>query len=528
MAWVKVLWIIINLLWLLAVFAVVGRADLRRAPREGSLLFLAAIVGAAVTAEYGPRFAINAPTVLHEGNSSRLLHVIFGIYHWSVGPNFRALAHWAGVVGPGLPLENVASLNLAMHWLNLVFLYALGWKITGSRVAGLVIAFAFATNPLVMVGSRSEESPNFVALYLFVSFYCLLAIQTARESGNRPALRIAWVAHALTLMLLLATRIEMAVGLPFWLVAAHEGAAGRSIAWTGRMAGRVAGSLILSVALALGLLLVERLKLPQDAAFGYHAALRSATGGIAHVFTPISYLLGSAHYLVLLLVPIGVWEAARRKGPLLWLLPVVLLAAAYSVAPDREYINRRHFLSTVPFWYVGAALGLAAVRRWVVARGWVFNAVMVLFFVLLRQPEPRFEGQLDRNEQKEVRFLMDALKRSPECKFVSWVDSVHEPPSRILIFSKSEPPRELTTAAMAPRGEAGCLRFYRNLDCNRLAVDRCDRWLSGIDPLTELRFKNMPYGDPRDYGEYEGEIRLGLYPVTVEDLGAWLREAGAS
>src|SRR6185369_8501621 len=137
---------------------------------------------------------------------------------------------------------------------------------------------------------------------------------------------------------------------------------------------------------------------------------------------------------------------------------------------------------------------------------------------------------LARNQQTEVRYLLDLVDRYPRCVFVAKTaraDFRSDTKSgyRWSAFGKLVPElREKDDAGASAEQMAGdlapqspCVLFYRSMDCDLVGLDDCRRETDGKVPLEERVLENLPYSEIYEYGAHRPEIRLAVYPVVVRD-----------
>jgi hypothetical protein len=452
-------------------------------------------------------------------------------------------------------------MNLALGATNAVLFFVYARAVLGRTLAALALAGAFVLNPGFLHAAVSELPSQAVTLYFFAGVVACAAIDARLFAPLDPArgerARVPWAGLALLALLtaiLAFVRLEIAgLGLAALAVAllrtaARTTALGRLrivrafssatpwSGWTGRqrLLAAVAALLVAAAAVAALAWLGRRPFPSGPAAWFYYGLnpltpqLRGAVPMIADVASP--GLLG--------LMAIGAVCALRHPARS-FLLPVALggLFGIYFVASHRAFYEVFRYLTLVlPVGCYLAPIGWRALEgacrrlpRPAVARALVGVAVVVLALVpppIARALRPGV--LIDRDQQREVRYLVELLDRFPDCVLVARTEralstfNVEGSPdaSRDLVLfgharawpeTVPDDGRPLATALAQRTVGARCVLFYRDLDCNLAAGDRCAPSLQGLAPVDERRFDSRPYSDAGEYGPIAPTVELGVY-----------------
>jgi len=130
---------------------------------------------------------------------------------------------------------------------------------------------------------------------------------------------------------------------------------------------------------------------------------------------------------------------------------------------------------------------------------------------------------LSRNQQLEIRYLIEKLEHYPNCDFLTRTQGrmgASDNDVWILFGNgrsgiETTPVRDESISAIAQElaPSSDCLVFFRNMDCNRTPGPNCDRMLDGFTRLDEVEVESRPYNDRMEYGKEEPTIRMGLSVV---------------
>ena len=248
---------------------------------------------------------------------------------------------------------------------------------------------------------------------------------------------------------------------------------------------------------------------------------------------------------------VGVASAVRR--PLRTaMLPITLVAlwAVYHAASHGAPYERFRYISmlTAPL-VVLAAMGIRDVEAFVRARpGWRSRCVWGLAALVGISAIPGVPGQsafalradvagerersilLARNEQNEVRYLIEATEAHPRCVFVARVSSAAErrdlPPLDSWIFFgaplrspliASARGRTLLEVTHQTVPDGPCVLYYRSFDCSFLrAHGECDADVGDARAIERRSFQSRPYADSVEYGELGSVVETGLFSMRSQ------------
>lgn len=542
-------WLVANAVALLLLAVVLGgwaraRADVRRAIIAALLCGGIAVAGVLL---FTPTpIPIGWVTVLHEGRSAANVRQLYGqTAHAGIG--FHYLVDL--VTRRDLTtLPAVVKLNLCLAAANTIIFAALAGARLSSRWGGLVFGALYLAN-INTIHAAFSETPAMAWTTLFW-LGCVAAAAIADRDHTTPRLRrlavallalIAGLAALLRgeLLVIGAPAVAVAVAKEWGVEAAIRRGAAR--AWT-LVRGLLAGPLwVLLAAVAAGLAIAF---VPWLGAVSYlidglaplnlsFLLLPQKLGMFLPVAVIALFILGvidtTRRCLQFFLLPIAVLSLAKVYASatqgvlesfryLTFLTPPVFLLAVFGVDALAELARRQAW----PSWWRRAAILLAALS----VSAWQPLGPREIFG--LRQHLPGLATPiplLARNQQSEVRYLLDLVGRHPECTFLIRtpdIGRVSDGPRgyRWSAFGGGVPSTETSdrgqsageaAAALAP--DATCVLFYRSLDCNLVGVDDC-RGVVGDTALEERVLPNLPYSDVLSYGEHVPEIRLAAYPVV--------------
>jgi hypothetical protein len=133
---------------------------------------------------------------------------------------------------------------------------------------------------------------------------------------------------------------------------------------------------------------------------------------------------------------------------------------------------------------------------------------------------------LDRDQQIEVRYLLRAVERYPECVFATRTVRARTFEGRFdsydhVVFGKPLPTpvvvedRGQTPAEVLEQHAAGtrCAFFYEGLDCNLIAANGCGEQTRGLARIDSISFGNRPYSDVPERGEHSPIVSLGIFAM---------------
>lgn len=525
----------------------------RRAVLGGAAAAGAALVALVLLAQHSVPLAWI--TVLQEGRTLRNVQQLYGMttHH---GPGFGAIIDVLS--GHGVTtLPALASFNLVLWAVNAVVFLFLAEAVLRVRWAALVLALTWAAN-LNTLHAAVSETP--AMLWTTLCWAGALAVAALAEPRATPRLR--WCALAcLAVLAALATLVRrelLLVGGPAVAVGAFV-AAGRgdrlhaAARWLGGVARALfAGPWWRLVLVVAGLVALERLPWPLHVRWVIAALqpfnptfldLPRALG----VFLPLGMLVlivlgivhGLRHWVAFALVPLTVLVLARLYASaghgvyfetfryLAYVTPLAFLLALFGFRELGALAARWQW----PWWWRRVALVALALTftlwrppgmlKELFGRGHALPGIGALPPALLRVSAPL----LAWNVQTEVRYLLDLVRRHPDCVFLTralraesrfddmpgaqWVAFGAALPTYRTLADAGQSPAA-AAAALAP--DAACVFVYRGLDCHLRDEHACPP-RDAHAPVEERVFENLPYNDIREYGAHEPEIRLGIYRV---------------
>jgi len=236
----------------------------------------------------------------------------------------------------------------------------------------------------------------------------------------------------------------------------------------------------------------------------------------------------------------------------------------YASGSSGPFLDKFRYLTFVtPFVSFLALFGFRELSSWAERLAWPawWRRVAVLLLVATvpawnpwqreffgrRQELPGVstaEVFLARNQQTEVRYLLDLLARYPRCVFVAKApraESASDPTpgyrwlafgTRVRALAEKDDASggaeqiDRVAAELAP--DAPCVLFYRSMDCDLVGLDGCTAETDGRSPLEERVVEDLPYSEIYEYGAHRAEIHFAVYPVVVRDQSALASAADAS
>ncbi len=496
-------------------------------------------------------------TVLQEGRSARNVRQLYGI-GTHAGSGFYELVGWIGG-GYGATLPSVVRANLCLAVVDTIVLFFVARQASRSWWASIAFAAAYACN-LNTINAAFSETPAMVWT-LLVWLACIVAGIVSDRDASR---RLRWLALAcLAALVVLAAgvRIEaVLLGAPALAIGvAHVVGAEGMLQRTLRGAGRrlrttiLTGPLVVFVLAGVGLLALEYVPMPDDWRYPI-VALRPLN------FSFLTWLQAIALFFpfaIVVLFLLGMIHGVRQWFDF-FVLPISLLVMlnVYASGSSGAFLDKFRYLTFVtPFVLLLALFGsrelssLAERLAW--PAWWKRVAVLLLVatipawnpwpreFFGRRQQLPGLataESLLARNQQTEVRYLLDLVARYPRCVFIAKTlraESATDTRTGDRWFAFGTPVRALAekedavggadeidrmAAELAP--DAPCVLFYRSMDCDLVGSDGCDAETKGRTPLEQRVLENLPYSEIYEYGAHRAEIRLAVYPVAVRDRSA--------
>lgn len=488
-------------------------------------------------------------TVLQEGRSARNIRQLYGL-GTHAGAGFDALVGLVGGHGP-TTLPAVVRVNLALFAVDTVVLFFLARHVLCSWWASLAFAAAYTCN-LNTINAVFSETP--AMLWTLLVWLAPTVAAVVADGAAAPRLRRLAVA-CLGVLVVLATGVRteaLVLGIPALAIAVAcvveaEGRLQSGLDNVGdRLRTIVAGPLPAFLAAATALLALEYL--PITDAWRYPmAALRPLDFSFLTWLQAIALLFPFA---IVVLFVLGLVHGVRRWFAFL-LLPISLLVLlkVYASASHGAFLDKFRYLALVtPFVLLLGLFGFRELSSWAERLAWPawWKRLAVLLLVATvpawnpwqrelfgrRQELPGVTTAapfLARNQQTEVRYLLDLVARYPDCVFIAktpraesaadvrigyrWL--VFGGPVRRLVETEGAGPAERIATELAP--DAPCVLFYRSMDCDLAEFGDCTAETSGRIALEERVLENLPYSEIYEYGAHRPEIRLGVYAVGGGD-----------
>jgi len=496
-------------------------------------------------------------TVLHEGYGYQNLMQLIGLGVHS-GPNFLVWQEFwverGALAVDAEILRATVFVNLCLGVVNVTAFFVAAYLSTRKLLAGLLLSVLMAGN-VCYVNSLVSETPAQLVLCYFFMFALAAASINARERLGRT---VSWIAALQLFMvgfLLCATRQEMIVlVLPAVLAGFIRLYSLDSLVW-----GWLKSWWRLAVRhwrLVLPVVLVVAVASTFWWADYHHAGEARVGWAIDGLFpfnpsflTPPWFLMAYLPLGLVLLFILGVVHSFRRpfKFFLLPLSLLILWRVIYSATHGwgGPFYERFRFLTLLsPICVFLAVYGLQELKYWLERISWLkrraklFAALFGLTFLLWwplgwgvyfdrghRLPGiPSSRALLSRNQQTEVRYMLDLMDRYPECLFMTrnmkyagdgkltyywgWFGKQ----VRMDLFE--EKPGETPEAAAAEFApDRACVLFYYGLDCNKQSGDRCQSQIEGRPLVEERRLESLDYTEFHGNDSYPPSIRLAVLRV---------------
>jgi hypothetical protein len=537
---------ILNLLALVLLVVVLRAlaADPRRRRFIVSALISTAVVAAAFGLAVRPSdIPIEWVTILHEGMGYKSILQLYA----SASHAGAAFYFVVALVGGSHPtLHDLVWLNLLLALIDATLFLHIAIYVAGP-VWGVVWTLVFALNPPAFLAAFSELPTHLLALYFQIG---LLAWVVLNDPAPRRKVRIAaYALCAIITVLVFMVRAEvsliglLALGLhtAYALLGEERWAVATQRLW------RASERPLAFLADHLGLVAVLTALAWWLTQAGIPPLGRSELGG----FYPFNPALFSIFvFLPMLLLPIGVSVAVafglvhslrhfRRFGGLG--LSVLILVRTYFAAQNQYYEAGRYLSYVFPALFLLGLFGKpqfdAMVAGWrpywarlaqvLYVMAWFTRALPGVPDWYLRPEYHAGEGfaqvLLDRNSQREVRYLMRITEQNPECVFVARVvqhgrrveprqyDYVFfgAPIAAPIFIPERDGPLAQAIARAAPG--ASCVRLYFGGDCNLTENDGCTEFIAGRRLVESTRFWSRLFNNPADFGYATGEVVLGVY-----------------
>ncbi len=495
-------------------------------------------------------------TVLQEGRSVRNIQQLYGA-GTHAGPGFYALTEWLSGHGP-TTLPALVRANLCLAVINTVVFFFLASHVLRSWWASVGFAASY-TLSMNTINAMFSETP---AMAWTIHFWlaCIAAAVVSDRGASRRLRSLALALLGLLVILAGWLRFEVLVlGVPALAIGiAHIVGAEEWMQRAVRSAGRhlqtiVTGPLVVFFLAGAGLLALEYVPIPNG--WWAMAALRPLNFSFLTWLQAITFFFP---FGIVVLFVLGVIHGVRRWFAF-FLLPigVLTLFKMYAAGSHGAFLDKFRYLTFVtPLVVFLALFGFRELSDWAQRLSWPawWKRVAVLVLVATvpafnpwqreffgrRQQLPGVSTAaplLARNQQTEVRYLLDLLARYPRCVFVAKTpraDAMSDMRTgyrwsafgklvgHLRETEKLDGGVEQIAATLAP--ESPCVLFYRSMDCDLVGVDGCEAETDGRIPLEERVLENLPYSEVQEFGAHRAEIRLGVYPVVVRDRGSLASE----
>lgn len=470
-------------------------------------------------------------TLLHEGNSSRAIHALYGWTH--VGDNLKEL--WAAIPGAGLPIEGVVRLNMAFTKATTCVLLLVAYSWLRLKPVWLVV-FAIVclkTSPFDEMLS-SSELPS-AALGFYSSMMILPFVLT--RNGRLMTRLSAAGTLCLASFLLFVSRPEML------LLAAPVAAMGLLNAFDVRKPTELLNAACRRIfafaqrhpVVCIVLVVVpeyylwqaipeastERLRWAMSALDPFRPTILSAPGAIARWLPPTAVLL----------VLLGWWYCLRRwdrsAALAIFIVPMYRLYLAASHTNDLELLRYLSHL-WVPI-ILFALAGVIQLRTAMEGWGWSRQSSRLLVVALALgllpiQPGGIMVGRLRPGNQlfvenQAAQFLASSLYQHPDCNVVAGVRDIRSE-ERFLVFSLLHAPQPFSEYDEALRhqfegSETKCTLFYRSLSCGLADGVECPRPSGEV--IASETVTGQRYSDVGEYGALPAVSLLELIRLDPED-----------
>lgn len=533
----------------LGLFAFVAWQWMLVGRRKWAILFAAVLttVGTAcVFLFFDPALIpIDAITPLQEGRSAKNVQQLYGTAAHA-GANHRFLVHL--FADGAIDLRDTVRMNLWLSGLNVLFFWVVAHHVLKQWWMALLLTGLLLSNPLAFHVALSGQSAAAIGLYLLM-LVAAAGLLGRRKDVSAPAFVASFALIATVTVLLGHTRLEIAL---FGLVAL-------AAAWLRMRVGdeellllaraelRRISALILSRwfwVFAAVLLALWRLN-PTTASVRWARAMLhpfnltflTLPNQLLNLFFPLTFV-----FLFLL----GLWHVTRNWQTFL-LLPVSLIGlykAFYSAACNDYELFRYLSYLFMPMAFTALfgcreSMYLAAKLRF--DRHWPRVAVVLLVFsqgamtlkgqhqhVFLKfgVSEATYQFPISRDLQKEVRFLLRAKEKYPQCLFVARVaskDRMERPGEELkykyLLFggglphAMAVPDAATLDEALSVAPPSSCAFLYRSLDCNFAHSNGCEDVFQGRIATEELVFARSHYNNVLERGMTFPVVRLQLFAL---------------
>jgi hypothetical protein len=520
---------------LLLVLVVVAWLRLHRERRASVALGLAAIAAFTWLA-LGRVDAAAIPTrwitALQEGTTETNVGQLYG-RGVHAGDGLRVIV---AALSPGgaYGIRSAVRVNLWLAGVNAIAFFVAARLTLRRWITAALMTALFAANVVSLHAALSEVPAELVTAYF-------LAGALAAAVLDRHALAPAWARGAALALLALLTLFALSVAVARLRLGDEAAArlAPRALAWLSGL-GR-SGRLALAAALVASWL---------AAAFVLPGRASWAVQGL-HPLNPTILTMPA---VMLYFVPLGVAALsvlgvahALRAPHRFFLAPLslVVLYRIYYAAQSGFFELFRYLTLVMPIALFLALFGFRELEAIAARRAWgprwrgaaAFGvAILCALFPLPGAVQlfvpgvPRLSPAtlvLDRNQQREVRYLLELEGRFPDCALVTKVARRPNDPDRPLApheYDLVAFGRPLSGMIPLPHGDRGlaaaaatlptpvsCALFYRGLDCNLTHGDRCADELRDLPVVDERTFGSAPYNTVSERGEPGPIVTLGVY-----------------
>jgi len=524
-----------------------GRHERRWRLLASGLIMLAAVSLTYLLTTKPSDIPIDWITVLHHGLERK---AIFHLYARGAqaGLNFAFVLSTTTGHTPSLP--DVVWLNLLLALINALWFFHLALPIAGTAWA-LAWTLVFALNPATFLASFSELPSNLLVLYFLAGVTAWVVLDDPLPQP-RPIRAGAYTLCALVTLFSALTRVEVAT-IGVVALALHTlhtvlggsawSAAGRRLrAW-----GQRPLVFFSNHPAAVGALCLLGWGLSKAGLPGMVGRSQVVS---FYPFYPAIFSLFP--YLFMLALPLGVIVAClfgfiralvdfRQFGGLP--LSLAVLANVYFAAWFEYFEMGRYASYFLPAVFLLGLFGKAEIDKRALAWSpdWGRAARIGYLMAWFTLPLPgvleyyaplRYRPSLglsrfllDRDTQREVRYLVALTEQHSQCVFVARVvkDDVGDPKidteylyalfgaplAQPVMVSAKQTRLEEVIGRHAPG--VSCVRLYYGSDCNLNFTDHCEGFIAGHRRIDERRFRSNPYNNPLESGYGPAEIVLATY-----------------
>lgn len=499
-------------------------------------------------------------TVLHEGNTGRLLDAVYGTVI-DTGPNFYAIQALFSTTGL-LPAWNVLHLNIWLGGLSLIMAAAYSFAFLETPVFALLALGLYARSHLLLNAAVSELPLALTGFYMFASLPLFAAVRLAPP--GRKSLAAAAGITVLTFLSAMTRPETLIVWLPacaaaFMMAAGLAGGLGERLQklyapLRSRFTGlRPWPALMLAVAAAV---LARQLGLLIEAQLGVYAADSfDAVNLLDLSFLTLPFFISHISSIgAALVLALGI--AAGLKDTLrLFFVPLtglILYQACWSASSFTFTGLIRTTPVLLPLIFLGIVRGMRAIEKAAAGydrRGPAAAACALLLLVpgapgarqLLAGGDQRPPGSnwkrtalISMSQQLEGRYALEKLGKYADDFVITRSVNPHEGncPEQYLIISRERQRPEIlgcsweeARARLSASGKPQIGRrmiFYRGGDCNiayttagsyHPADPLCALETAGAAKLEETTFTNVQYNSIHGYTQNAPVITLGFYEL---------------